>query len=85
MRKVKMKSTKWQKPIGDCGGINELIKREIIRIMSPEHYMDVIVHAYREVGTSLEAAVEIHWYHYDCSGKYPRKKIYELTLTTWRF
>ena len=85
MWQTEVKSTKWQKPIGDCGGINSLIEHEIIRVLQPEHYMGVVVHAYREVGTSLEVAVEIQWYYFDCSGTYPRRKIYDIKLMNWRF
>lgn len=59
-----MKSTPWRSPIGNCGGITYLIERHYRIIHQPdcEQYIDVITHAYREVGTSLEVVVEIHYW-----------------------
>ena len=61
-----MKSTHWRKPIGDCGGINTLIKNHYCLLYQQgiEYYIDVITHSYREVGTSLEVAAEIHCWSY---------------------
>lgn len=59
-----MKTTKWRKPVGDCGGINELVYNEYMR--QEEYgvacYVQTILHAYREVGTSLECALEVQYY-----------------------
>lgn len=60
-----MKTTPWRKPVGDCGGISYLIANHYIRKEQPDcaSHIDVIVHAYREVGTSLEASIEVrYWY-----------------------
>ncbi|AFH21341.1 hypothetical protein CR3_gp176 [Cronobacter phage CR3] len=57
-----MKTTPWRKPVAECGGITDLIKREIkFRFPSGmERYRaDIRIHAYREVGTSLEASYEV--------------------------
>ena len=61
-----MKSTPWRKPIGNCGGINTLIDKHYCILHQPdcEYWIDVITHAYREVGTSLEVAAEIHHWQY---------------------
>ena len=66
-----MKSTPWRKPIGDCGGINTLIEMHYVLLNQPdcEYYIDVITHAYREVGTSLEASIEVHYWKYTGSKK----------------
>lgn len=59
-----MKSTPWRKPVGDCGGINELVKKYYRELeeQGTACHVDVILHAYREVGTSLECAIEIQYY-----------------------
>lgn len=61
-----MKSTPWRKPIGDFGGINTLIKNHyrLLHQRGCEQFIDVFTHSYREVGTSLEVAAEIHYYSY---------------------
>ena len=53
---MNVKTTPWRKPIGDCGGINTLISDAYLEHSGsngPIFYKEVIVHAYREVGTSL--------------------------------
>lgn len=61
---MKVKSTPWRKPIGDCGGINTLIERHYNTLHAKDSfcYFDVITHAYREVGTSLEASIEVQYW-----------------------
>lgn len=65
-----MKSTKWRSPIGNCGGINTLIENHYCVQHQPDclYFIEVITHAYREVGTSLEVVAEIHYCLYE-SGK----------------
>lgn len=75
-----MKSTPWRKPIGDCGGINTLIDKHYCMLYQPNcpYYIDVITHAYREVGTSLEVAAEIHYWTYAGT----KKKIHHIKFET---
>lgn len=60
---MKVLTTPWRKPVADCGGISSLIAADYrLKHHDTEYNCDVIVHAYREVGSSLEAAVEVtHW------------------------
>lgn len=58
-----MKMTPWRKPVAECGGINDLIatayrqQRDCVAFS-----VEVVVHAYREVGTSLEASLEVRYW-----------------------
>lgn len=76
-----MQSTRWRKPVGDCGGITDLIGRHYLRVKRPhaEATFDVIVHAYREVGTSLETSLEIH----HCLFFGGKKKVVRITFETF--
>lgn len=59
-----MKMTRWMKPVADCGGITSMIQAEVRKQWAcaeqKDCRVDIVVHAYREVGTSLEAVVEVH-------------------------
>ncbi len=59
---------KWQKPNSDDAGMGYILKKEVLRDNTHgtfdvkrynEDIVDVIVHSYREVGTSLLACVEV--------------------------
>lgn len=58
-----MKTTPWRKPVADVGGISDMVRLAYIKYANSCLFLDVKLHAYREVGTSLECAIEIH--HYD--------------------
>lgn len=64
-----MNSTVWRKPVGDCGGISYLIAKYYLDKyhFDSEYYIDVVVHGYREVGTSLEASLEVRFWDYNAS------------------
>ena len=66
-----IKSTTWRKPVADCGGISYLITNHYIKKyhFDSEYHIDVIVHGYREVGTSLEASLEVRFWEYQGSSK----------------
>lgn len=57
-----MKTMPWRVPVADCGGITDLIKKQIRSTELPcwmERQTTIIrVHAYREVGSSLEVSCE---------------------------
>lgn len=80
-----MKTTKWQKPVADVGGISKLVKkyyreREEVGCAC---FFDVILHAYREVGTTLECAIEVQYYDLvKVRGKY-RRKMYNIKFKKW--
>lgn len=67
-----MKTSPWRKPVEDIGGINHLIELGFkqswwgvdLRRFSetPDTRYDFIVHSYREVGTALQAAIEVRFY-----------------------
>lgn len=77
-----VKSTPWRKPIGNCGGINELIERHYTLLHGKDSYcyFDVITHAYREVGTTLEASIEVQYWVFS-KGK---RKITHISFETFR-
>lgn len=77
---MNVKTTPWRKPIGDCGGINTLISDAYLEHSGsngPIFYKEVIVHAYREVGTSLESALEIRVYYWKDQRKVHVRTIFE--------
>lgn len=80
-----MKTTKWRAPIEMVGGINSLIIDGYCKYNGlTDGGLDgeVIVHAYREVGTSLEASLEIRHSYWDM---FKCKQIFShVTFTTFR-
>lgn len=58
-----MKKTRWMKPVADCGGITRMIQAEVRKRWTcaeqKDYRVNIVVHAYREVGASLEAVVEV--------------------------
>lgn len=58
-----MKTTRWMKPVADCGGITHMIQKEVKNrwhcAIQDLYRVNIAVHSYREVGTSLEANVEV--------------------------
>jgi hypothetical protein len=66
-----MLKTKWQKPVAMVGGINYLISKYVQNkyYFDDEYHVNIIVHSYREVGTSLEAAIEVHLWCLNSSNK----------------
>ena len=60
---MEVKSSRWQKPVADVGGITDLIASRVKYLWpcadQKDYRMNIVVHAYREVGTSLEAVVEV--------------------------
>lgn len=58
-----MRATQFRAPVANCGGITDMIAKEVkLRWWqaASEHRTRIIVHSYREVGTALEACVEVH-------------------------
>lgn len=68
-----MESTQWRKPIVSAhqGGMNAIIARSLAaspyaHLLGNGYYSpEVTVHAYREVGTAVEAAIEIRFFDLD--------------------
>lgn len=80
-----MKTTPWRKPIGDCGGITDLVKYAYIRTEEAgvACHVDVILHAYREVGTSLECAIEIRYYDIVTVRGKLKRKMHNIKFKNW--
>lgn len=58
-----MKTTQWRAPVAECGGINDLIVTAYRQQRDCDtSSVEVVVHAYREVGTSLEASLEVRYW-----------------------
>lgn len=67
----KVKTSPWRKPIGDSGGISELVKQAWIKNDVDPGMIDVVLHSYREVNNSLECAIEVRYYR-DVNGVYEK-------------
>lgn len=84
---MNVKSTPWRKPVAECGGINDLIRLKYIEreVRNTSLFVDVLVHAYREVGTSLESALEVIYYDLvKVNGDYKRKVLY-IQFVNWSY
>lgn len=74
-----MLSTKWHKPVANCGGINSLIGNYYrLKYHDTKYNCDVLVHAYREVGSSLEAAVEVTQWSLTWVNGRPKKLVHSI-------
>lgn len=79
----KVKTSPWRKPIGDSGGISELVKQAWIKNEVNPDMVDVVLHSYREVNNSLECAIEVRYYHLrDVNGVY-EKYVNSIELFNW--
>lgn len=80
-----MKTTPWRKPVGDCGGICGLVHDEYMR--QEEYnvgcYVNTILHAYREVGTSLECALEVQYYTIEKVCGVRKRKVNHIKFINW--
>lgn len=83
---MNVKTTPWRKPVGDCGGISELVRlRYIEKETDTDFFVDVKLHAYREVGTSLECAIEVLYYDLvKVDGVYKRN-VFNIQFLNWSY
>ena len=64
----KLKTSRWQSPVGDFGGINRLVWQHFhdtgYKVFNPvlgeTFFTKIILHSYREKGYTLEVNVEVH-------------------------
>jgi hypothetical protein len=83
---VPLQATRWRKPISEVGGITEMVhnsaKQGHWAYILPDPLWNnytFIVHAYREVGTAVDAVVEIRSARWACPES-PKINFYNITI-----